>query len=136
MAAVSCSGESSAKLILDENGALLLLGYSKRGEMPVGRLAVQPEGLVGYIGDIAMAPLMYVLSGSWLSGKYERPQRTHLWNITRLSASDVKYLDREQMVCCEGVKGAMRRITPLFHLQLLGGWRDYVVVEPECRKSP
>ena len=95
------------------------------------QLIVQPEGWLAYFGDIVMAPFMYALSVTWPCGTYERPQRTHRWNCIHLAVSDVKHLDREKMVHCKGVKHAMRRINPLFHLPLFGGWCDYVVVTPE-----
>jgi hypothetical protein len=98
----------------------------QRKEYPVGTINLRPEGLIGYMADMAMVPIMYLLSGT-----LESPQRTHRWNNTRLKSDAVAHLDRAQMVHCERIPNAMRRINPFFHLPILGGWPDYVVVEPE-----
>ena len=108
---------------------------AQRKEDAVATINVRPERFVQYVADIALSPFMYALSGVWLSGTWEaakeKPQRTHRWNNTGLSSDDVVDLDRGKMVHCEGIPNAMRRINPIFHLPILGGWRDYVVLEPE-----
>ena len=99
-------------------------------------IKVRPEGWWGWIGDILMSPLMYVLSGVWLSRSCERPQRTHRWNCVRLSSHDVDELDDFDMVHRAGDRSARPRTffgLPLFHMPLFGGWKNYVVLyAPSC----
>lgn len=90
------------------------------------QVAVQPLGWLAKFADILMVPFMYVISGTLK----ETPQRGHRWNNKRLSQSDVKNLDISIMVHCKGMDRAMRsRWLFLFHIPILGGWRNYVVLE-------
>lgn len=90
------------------------------------KLYVRPLRLLARFADTLMVPVMYALSGTFL----EAPQRTHFWNNAKLRPADVAHLDQAMMVHAGGIKEASRRISPLFHAPVLGGWRDYVVLTP------
>ncbi len=78
------------------------------------------------LADILIVPFMYLLSGTT-----ESPQRTHRWNQVRLRHDQVNYLLSEKMVFCKGVESSVRFHKLRFHIPILGGWRDYVVIQPE-----
>lgn len=88
-------------------------------------LYVRPLGLIARCADFLMTPIMYLFSGT-----VEAPQKTHRWNNVHLKRGDIKHLDSNEMVRCKGKNKALCRINPIFHLPILGGWRDYVVLEP------
>lgn len=88
-------------------------------------LYVRPLGLLARCADLLMIPIMYLFSGT-----FEAPQKTHRWNNAHLKCEDVKHLDSNAMIHCKGISSATHRINPIFHLPILGGWRDYVVLEP------
>lgn len=80
------------------------------------------------LADTLMIPLMHCSAGT-----LEKPQETHFWNNTKLKPQDVGHLDQQKMVHCQGIPNASsRRVLriPVFHIPILGGWRDYVVLEP------
>ncbi len=78
--------------------------------------------------DWLLKPVMYMFAGT----VWEQPQETHRWNNLHLLHDNVSYLNRKHMVHRGGVCTARRRRwgLPIFHLQIVGGWRDYVVVAP------
>lgn len=78
--------------------------------------------------DIAMIPIMYLISGTFR----ETPQRGHRWNNLRFSRETVKDLDRSIMVHCTGKSDKVfrSRWLFLFHIPIIGGWRNYVVLAP------
>ena len=93
-------------------------------------IAIKPQGSVGRLADTLMVPAMYVLSGTI----YEAPQRTHFWNNQKLSAAEVTpWLVRDLAVSVKGNPRASQPkllgVLPLLHMPILGGWRDYVVLE-------
>jgi len=93
------------------------------------RIRVLPLGWLARLADALMVPLMYVLSGTFR----ESPQRTHRWNNTKLAKSQVDELDAHCMVCVLGRPESAQRFKwslPVFHAPILGGWRDYIVLEP------
>lgn len=101
---------------------------------PVKRLKF-PKSRWGHILTWLMTPLMYLISGTWR----EAPQETHFWN--REDLTEVGWLpDKTKAVRVKGKKNALRKrwigFLPLFHIPILGGWRDYVVLKPrdEYRK--
>jgi hypothetical protein len=80
------------------------------------------------LADVFMMPFMYCLAGT-----LEKPQQTHFWNNTKLKPQDVAHLDPHRMVHCQGVVNASTRKIlgiPVFHIPILGGWRNYIVLEP------
>jgi len=90
---------------------------------------VPPLGWLAKLADILMIPLMYLISGTFK----EVPQRGHRWNNVRLSQTDVVNLDESIIVHCTSIKDKVihSRWIFLFHIPILGGWRNYVVLEPE-----
>lgn len=95
------------------------------------KIIVPPLGWLAKLVDILMVPLMYLISGTLK----EVPQRGHRWNNVRLSESDVEHLDKSIMVHCAGIsdKVIRSRWIFLFHIPILGGWRNYVVLEPQTQ---
>jgi hypothetical protein len=93
------------------------------------KIAVPPLGWLARLADWLMVPLMYLLSGTFK----EVPQGGHRWNNLRLSRAVVENLDQAAMVHCPGIndKTFRSRWLFLFHIPILGGWRNYVVLEPE-----
>lgn len=90
-------------------------------------IVVPPLGWLAKIADILMVPLMYLISGTFI----EVPQRGHRWNNKRLSKTDVEKLDVTLMVNCEGIPNSMKfRWLFLYHIPILGGWKNYVVMRP------
>ncbi len=78
--------------------------------------------------DEYMKPVMYLLSGT-LS---ESPQETHPWNRHSLAKDDVRLLQESHMVRCGKMFGRARWFgwVPVFHIPVIGGWRDYFVIVP------
>ena len=96
------------------------------------KLNVQELGWFQNLADTLMVPLMYCMSGTM-----EKTQQTHFWNNTKLKVQYMKHLNREKMVHCQGIADATTRKIlgiPIFHIPILGGWRNYVVLKPreEC----
>ena len=63
---------------------------------------------------------------------------THFWNVQRLQEEGVKKLDHQKMIYCPGSFSKIirsRRLSFLFHIPILGGWRNYVVLKPEDEET-
>jgi hypothetical protein len=93
------------------------------------KINVQPLGWFAHIADVLMLPIMYIVAGT----VNETPQRTHRWNNTKLKPEQVMYLKDTMNVFCDGIQSAGVRFwfkIPIFHIPLLGGWKDYVVLQP------
>ena len=91
-------------------------------------MKVQPLGFWAKFANILMIPMMYVVSGNL----FESPQRTHMWNNTKLTFSEVyELVDAKKLFFC-GVESSRRWISvlPIFHIPILGGWKTYVVLQP------
>lgn len=102
--------------------------FHSRKELAVKTIIiVKPLSWFAKLANILMKPLMYIASGTFK----ESPQRAHRWNNTRLTIKDVGGLDKSEMVHCAGIKGEMHsRWLFIYHIPILGGWRNYVVLEP------
>jgi hypothetical protein len=77
-----------------------------------------------------MLPVMYLVAGT-----FERPQRTHRWNVRLLSEGERASIDHSRTLRVPGDPKAGPRWwgkLPIFHIPILGGWREYVALEPEC----
>ncbi len=100
--------------------------------MAKNRLEIQPLGRGAKIADTLMWPLMWILCVC-----EPAPQRTHFWNNQKIHADEVAFLQEADMLLLfEGIPTATRRWLgkiPIFHMPLFGGWRDYVVVEPQAK---
>lgn len=95
----------------------------------VHKIHVQPLGWLARIADILMIPIMYLVAGTFS----ESPQQTHIWNNTKLSIRGCE-LDEDKIVTCRGDESAVGRNKKLdlhFHLPLIGGWKQYVVLSPQ-----
>jgi hypothetical protein len=96
-------------------------------------LNVRRVGLIARIADMVMVPIMYLLSGSLR----EKPQKTHAWNVQNLHPVEIERLDIGAMVLCKGIdKQPTRRgwLDFLPFMPIIGGWRNYVVLQPEHEK--
>lgn len=94
------------------------------------RFSIRVRPLSGYekLFDWGMMPLMYLLAGTF----EEIPQRTHFWNNRKLRSGEVMELKECAMVTVSG-SGAIGRWKygfPIFHAPILGGWNEYIVLEP------
>ncbi|MDD5145605.1 MAG: hypothetical protein PHF44_02085 [Candidatus Pacebacteria bacterium] len=93
-------------------------------------LSVRRIGLVARIADMLMVPIMYISSGTFR----EKPQHTHAWNVQNLPADGDKRLVNQAMAHCKGIAEQIARRHWLdfqFHILIIGGWRNYVVLQPE-----
>lgn len=94
------------------------------------KIQIRPIGRLAQIADLLMIPVMYIISGTL----HEVPQRTHRWNNQRLQPEQVRYLTNHMKVSCGGIASAKPRFgmrIPLFHIPILGGWKDYVALRPQ-----
>lgn len=83
------------------------------------------------IGDVLLWPIMWLSAGcratSFRTGDI---QNTHPWHCRRV---DPGLLDIDQLLRIDKPHAkSIRRIKPFFHLPLLGGWREYVVVKSDA----
>lgn len=75
--------------------------------------------------DKLMIPLMYLFSGTLI----DSPQSTHRWNSQKLKENELDFLDHRLVVLSKGEANAMKeRFVFLYHIPILGGWRDYLVL--------
>lgn len=97
-------------------------------------LFIQPLSYKERLGDALMKPLMYLISGTLK----ETPQRTHKWNTQSLSQKQREKISSENLLIIPGNPQASQRylwFIPLFHVPLFGGWKEYVVIEPQTPNS-
>ncbi len=87
--------------------------------------------------DAALVPFM-----KFIQGCGEEPQRTHRWNNKKFrTAEERAVLNRSIMLSVPGDPTAFDRrrycswwswvLVLIFHIPILGGWREYVVLAPE-----
>lgn len=100
------------------------------------KIHVQPLGWLARIADVAMVPIMYIVSGTFK----EIPQRTHRWNHPRVLKEEISNLSSDMMVFCKGDVNALNPTQWLsrlrFHIPILGGWRTYVVLcSPDTKQG-
>lgn len=98
-------------------------------------LQLKPQGTLGWLADMLMLPIMYLLQGTFK----EVPQRTHRWNNHKLDEYEMSRLDFSKMLSFQGVPSARKRwlgLLPLFHMPIFGGWKKFVVLAPvNCNTS-
>ena len=96
---------------------------------------IRPVGVPGRLADRAMRPLMFFVAGT----VWEEPQATHRWNNRKLTDDEVRSLHRPYLHTVAGDRNAVTRrffgIIPRFHLPIIGGWRRYVVIEPQLHSD-
>lgn len=93
------------------------------------KIHLRPFGPVSKILDLLLTPLMYLVSGTFS----ESPQRSHAWHIKRLTPEEVASVqDSESLYFARDSRDRKRFVFgfPLFHVPILGGWREYVVLKP------
>ena len=86
---------------------------------------VPPRG-----GFAILADRLALLIMRKLAPKGDSPQLTHFWNNMKVGHAALEHLDSSLMVACDGDREAVRRRgwwDLRFHL---GGWKQYVVLEP------
>lgn len=95
-------------------------------------MKVKPLGWFERILDACFKPVMRFVSGA----PQESPQRTHRWNYHRLPACGIpgltEKLHQAGMVREPGRPHQSPRYwfgLPIMHLPILGGWKQYVVLE-------
>lgn len=98
-------------------------------------LNVRPIGPVAKLLNTLLRPLMYFVAWSW-----ERPQESHPWNTWHLKPRHVQHLSPALMAQCEGNPRALRwrwfGPFPVFHMPIIGGWRDYGVFQTTQHTAP
>jgi len=80
-----------------------------------------------------MFPLMKVIS----LAPFEKPQESHAWHAQKISETDIDTLDLSKCVQVEGYDSSYIKngAGPLFHIPLIGGWENYVVLEAETNSK-
>lgn len=94
------------------------------------QLTIPPLRWYERAADVGLQPLMRLVAGTW----QEAPQQTHWWNNHSLTTSDVSDLEQDKCVHCDHAPGSSERYVwglPVFHIPILGGWRDYVVLDSQ-----
>lgn len=76
--------------------------------------------------DLLLFPLMWILSGF----KLELPQETHPWHMQEI---DEMQIPKDKLIEFIGNDNSKfsNKDKPFFHVPVLGGWRDYIVLEAE-----
>lgn len=92
---------------------------------------VKDQTIFGAILDFLMMPVMLVCQFTLT----ESLQRTHFWNNQKLSDKEKNRLDVSMGVESHGDPAVNQRWVdknfPIFHIPILGGWKKFIVVEPE-----
>lgn len=112
---------------------LLNEGQTPPSESPPKLPQPPRESRVGRIATMFLTPLM-----KFLAGTNERAQETHPWNVKDYKPQS---LNKDFLVAVSGTySGWINAITPyvpswlsatLAHAPIVGGWRDYVVLEAQ-----
>ncbi len=90
-----------------------------------------PRGAFQALVDRLLIPFMYLASGTFS----ESPQQTHRWNYDTHSSKRVRRKLRSALAL--HIRGVSSECEPWwygiprFHIPIIGGWRHYVVLEPE-----
>ena len=90
---------------------------------------VKPLGCFASALDLLMVPIMWIVSGA----PGEVPQQTHFWNNVKFQRSELPFMDPGLMIPVGGSVFASPKYwfgLPLFHIPILGGWKDYVIFTP------
>jgi hypothetical protein len=96
---------------------------------------IKPQGRLGWLADMFMLPVMFLTQLTI----FERLQRTHAWNNKKLDQTELYRIDKRH--CCQvvGLPHAVPRWYwswfPLFHIPVLGGWKEYVVIAPAIEET-
>lgn len=94
------------------------------------------QGLVGWLADMLILPIMYLLQGNFS----EVPQRTHIWNNQKFkSATELLIVRALPKIHFESEPSARQRrlgFIPIFHMPAFGGWKKFVVLAPDDTSEP
>ncbi len=92
-------------------------------------LQFKPQGFFGWLADMLMLPIMYLLQGTTT----ESPQRTHRWNNQKFrTATELAFVRILPKITFGGIPQSNPRwlgIIPLFHMPIFGGWKKFVVLQ-------
>jgi len=72
---------------------------------------------------------MRLISGA----PFETPQSTRFWNNRKLTRESSEKIPRSMKLLCYGIPEEKKRwlgFTPIFHIPILGGWKNFVVLKP------
>ena len=95
--------------------------------MSAEKMTFTPQGALGHIADMAMAPLMYLFQGNCKGVA----QRTHVWNNQKYcGARYVHAVSDDFTVYDEGNSAEKSRGVVRFHLPIVGGWKKFLVIGP------
>ena len=90
---------------------------------------MKPKPLSFYwrVIDYLMIPLMKLIS----LAPFERPQESHAWHAQKIGQTDIESMNLEKCVQVEGYDSSYIKTGagPLFHIPLIGGWKDYIVLQ-------
>ena len=90
---------------------------------------IRPRKLALYwrVFDLLMSPFMRLISGAIR----ERPQETHYWHVQTLPRDLLPLLNKSKLACSIGEELSRHKVVGgiLFHIPILSGWKNYVVVE-------
>jgi hypothetical protein len=90
-----------------------------------------PRGAFLALIDLLLTPFMYLASGT----RFESPQRTHRWNYVSYRSRKLRRVLRSSDAT--HIRGVPSECEPWWygiprsHIPIIGGWRHYVVLEPE-----
>lgn len=92
---------------------------------------VKRQSVFGLIADFMMMPIIALCQFSLK----ESLQRTHFWNNQKLGSFEADRINESEGVKHPGDPAAEERwfmeFFPIFHIPALGGWKNYIVLEPE-----
>lgn len=95
-------------------------------------IKAKEQKIFGIIADFLMMPIMALCQFTLT----ESLQRTHFWNNQKLSEEHGNLVDESLGVKFTGDPSAEERwftggFFPIFHIPTLGGWKNFIVLEPE-----
>jgi len=92
-------------------------------------MKIKPYRWYFRLPDLFLAPIMWAFSGF----AFELPQESHKWHNKILSPEEVSILDVSRMLLVDGTDSSRwtHGSYGMLHLPLLGGWRDYIILEVE-----
>lgn len=93
-------------------------------------ISVKPYPPFSRFLDTLLDPFMRLMS----SAPGEIAQQTHVWNLRAITPDELAGLADDLMLTVIGSHtGPIKTYRGgLFHLPVLGGWKDYVVIEPDA----
>lgn len=83
--------------------------------------------------DHLMSPLMRLIS----LAPFESPQESHAWHAQKLDDANIRSLDEQKCVKVRGDDPSIIKTGEgaLFHIPLIGGWKNYIVLQTESGGS-